>query len=113
MPAYLPTSAFGIARNPRHTRGISASAATTNTMRHHTSGNAGREIIFPRIAVKPHRNTHRWICSQARWVALGSVGRVGMRLLSPRPGSANRRMSNDFLEYLRELFADLGPITTR
>ena len=46
-------------------RGSSASAATTSSMRHQTSGSAGSEIISPRIAVNPHSTTQKWIWSWA------------------------------------------------
>ncbi len=62
MPAYDQRSCQDIARMPRHTRGTSASAATTSNMRHQTSGRAGSVISLPRIAVKPHSSTQKWIC---------------------------------------------------
>ena len=34
-------------------------AMTTISMRHHTSANAGSEISFPRIAVKPQMTTQK------------------------------------------------------
>ena len=62
MPEYAPSNRIGIARTPRHTRGSSASAATTINLRHQTIGRAGSEINLPRIAVKPHSSTQKWIC---------------------------------------------------
>src|SRR5690606_2414046 len=79
MPQYASTSRAGIARSPRQTRGSSASATTTISMRHHTSGSADRLISLPRMGVKPHSSTHRWICSWAF-----AVGVIGMRALSPK-----------------------------
>jgi hypothetical protein len=35
-------------------------------IRHHTNGNAGKVMAFPRIAVNPQRKTQKWICSHAR-----------------------------------------------
>ena len=63
----------GMRRSPRHTLGTSISAAVTRHMRHHTSGSAGSVIIFPRMAVKPHSSTQKWICNWAR-----AVGETGM-----------------------------------
>ena len=42
-----------------------AIAATTISIRHHTSGSAGSVISLPRIAVKPQRKTQAWICQCA------------------------------------------------
>ena len=59
MPLYASIRRGDIARRPRQTLGTKASAATTSNMRHHTSGNAGRVISLPRIAVKPHSSTQK------------------------------------------------------
>jgi dihydropyrimidine dehydrogenase (NAD+) subunit PreA len=48
-----------IASSARQTRATSASAATTMTIRHHTSGSAGKLISLPRIAVNPHSSTQK------------------------------------------------------
>src|SRR5690606_27821888 len=90
---------------PRQTRGSSASAATTISIRHHTSGSAGRVMSFPRIAVKPHSSTHRWICQRAR-----VVSDLGMRALLP---ARSRAMSHDYIDYLHDLFSAFAPVTTR
>jgi hypothetical protein len=45
-------------------------------MRHHTNGNAGNSINFPRMAVNPHKTTQKWI-----WIK-GRVGEDMEELLS-------------------------------
>src|SRR5687768_14857613 len=87
MPAYDSISRSGIARSPRHTRGTSASTATTISIRHHTSGSAGSEISLPKMAVKPHSSTQKWICRKA---LLRSV--IGMRGIIARGHGWRRRV---------------------
>src|SRR3954447_13630922 len=103
----------GIARSPRHTLGNIASVATTSSIRHHTKGSAGRVIILPRIAVKPHSSTQKWICNWAL-----AVGDRGMPLLSPMPArwryeTTETAMGESFTSYLRDLFSELGPVSLR
>ncbi len=43
----------------RHTGSQAAIATTTISMRHQTSGSAGRLISLPKMAVKPHSTTQK------------------------------------------------------
>src|SRR6476659_72754 len=61
-----------IARHARLTRGTRARTATTMSIRHQTSGSAGSEISLPRMAVKPHSRTQKWIWSWA--LVVGFMG---------------------------------------
>ena len=65
MPANAASVRGGMARSSRHNGGQASSTTTTISMRHHTSSSAGRLISLPRIAVKPHSSTQKWICSSA------------------------------------------------
>ena len=61
-------------------------------MRHHTSGSAGSVISLPRIAVKPHSSTQKWICSCALLVGLMRSRVATGRPLSPQSRSGALRL---------------------
>ena len=82
MPAYDPISLMGMLRKARHTPGSRAMAATTRIILHQTRGRADRLIALPRMAVKPHSNTHKWICQSALACAEAEVFRTRSRKAS-------------------------------
>jgi hypothetical protein len=75
MPAYDQRSRAGNARSPRQTRRTQASAPYTSSLRQTTSGNAGSVMSFPRMAVKPHSSTQKWICRNALRLSAAVIGR--------------------------------------
>src|SRR5512134_2698237 len=93
----------GSARSERQKRGISASAASTISMRHQTSGSAGNVMSLPRIAVNPQSSTQKWIWSCALVVVV-TVARVS---------SARERRGASRQRRFERLEVGLGPLPAR
>src|SRR5690606_41792607 len=84
------------------------------SIRHHTSGSAGSEISLPRMAVKPHSSTHRWICSPARrtsFVGIGGLspplhprGRAGSTRRRPAPDRKSTRLNSSHVKISYAVF---------